>query len=264
MALHLYNKVLEKRRKIMSLGPQVSGPQFKKYGNWGTLLKEEKAFTISVLVSLSDLTPQDCLKALEVQDGGAEPNAKLVCAGTQLDMTTKCTDGHMIKDVVWKLLHKLHHRYHDRLDGCTAKGVLTSTYRLNLLAISPYGITMDEQHFTGIELNGAAPNAPGFTFQELKLTTDYQFRQAWNDLQIAFIKPGLAPTKLETFWMKSTGPKSLPPPTKPSYLEEVTQVCLQEYMSEQEHLKKQRVAASASSGANASSGKTTAWKLHRN
>jgi hypothetical protein len=240
---------------VLTRGPEVDDPKFKKYGNFGTLFKEEKAFTISVLVSLSDLSPQDCLKMLEVPDEGAESNAKLVCAGTQLDLTTKCNDSHQIKDVVWKLLHKLHHRYHDRLDGCKGKGVMSSTCRLDLLAISPYSFKCDDQHFIDINYNGTAPNAPGFVFADLKLTVDYKIKHAWNDLQVSFIKPGLSPTKLESFWMKSTGPKAVPPPTKPSCLDEITAVCLQEYMHEQDTRKKDREkTASASSAASGSAG----------
>ena len=86
MALCLYNSAGKKRRKLTNAGPVVGGPKLKEYANFGTLLKGERAFSISLLVALSDLTPQDCLEMLEVPDGGTESNAKIICAGTQVDI----------------------------------------------------------------------------------------------------------------------------------------------------------------------------------
>ena len=65
---------------------------------------------------------------------------------------------------------------------------------------SSYSLTFDGQHFTAINFNGIAPNAPGFVFENMKIIVDYTFKQAWSDMQTALIKPGLAPTKLETFF----------------------------------------------------------------
>jgi hypothetical protein len=252
--MYLYNNVLEKRRKLASttIGP-ASGPQIsKKYGNIGQVFKEEKEFTVSLLCAISDLTPTDCLKMMEVSDGSGEwANAKLICIGTQLDLTTKISELHMVKDIMWRLVHNLHARYCYHLAECKKRGIIGEGYQLNLLVISPYKFTCNDQFFTGISYNITPANAPGLNFADLKLTLDYKFKNVWNDLQISFVKPGLAPTKLESFFMKTTGPKNLGAPTSPKILDEITAVCMQESITEaDQHNKPPTASAAASSGSN--------------
>jgi hypothetical protein len=212
---------------------EISGPRFaKKYSNVGQLLKDEKEFCISLICSLSDITAQDCVRLLDSTDDGADSNAKIICADTQLEFSTKLGDIHMTKDVFWKLIHKLHGRYGNRLTTAKKYGIIHPNFSLNLLAVSPYKLKADEQFFTDVNFNTIMPNTPGLDFAALKITRDFQLKNVWTDLQVAFVKQGLAATKLETFFMKSTGPKLLPPPTKPAVLDDISAVCLQEYMRE--------------------------------
>ena len=184
---------------------------------------------------------------LEVPDDGADSNAKILCAGTQLEFSTKLGDIHMTKDVMWKLLHKLHNRYGQRLMRAKELGVINADFSLNLLAVSPYKLQADDQFFSHVSFNGLAPNAPGLDFGKLKLALDFQLKNVWNDLQVAFVKPGLAATKLESFFMKSAGPKLLPPPTKPAVLDDISAVCLQEYMVEMDSRAPAKSSASVTS-----------------
>ena len=48
--------------------------------------------------------------------------------------------------------------------------------------------------------------------------------------------------------MKSTGPKLLPPPTKPAVLDDISAVCLQEYMVEMDSRAPAKSSASVTSG----------------
>ena len=138
----------------------------------------------------------------------------------------------MTKDVFWKLIHKLHNRYGERLKDAKNQGIIQSNFQLNLLAVSPYKLQADDQFFTSVSFNNILPNTPGLDFNALKITRDFQLKNVWNDLQVAFVKQGLSATKLESFFMKSTGPKLLPPPTKPAVLDDISAVCMQEYVRE--------------------------------
>ena len=100
------------------------------------------------------------------------------------------------------------------------------------MAISPYKFTYSETHYTGMHYNGCAPNTPGTDFAKLGLSLDYGLKDLHNDLEAQLCKPPLKATKLEAFFMKTTGPKSISPPTKGDLLESLTTLCLQEYTQE--------------------------------
>ena len=60
---------------------------------------------------------------------------------------------------------------------------------------------------------GTPPNTPNVDFGFLGLTLDCALKDLHNDLEASLYKAPLKPTKLESFYMKTTGPKAISPPT---------------------------------------------------
>lgn len=226
----LYNKLQERKRKSSDAVDGVGGLRFKKnYGAFGLLLKEEKEFNIHLVTALSDLTPQNCIELLKVDEYAM---AKCLTSETQINLSTKLSDALMTRDVFWRVMMKLSLRYDRRLQHAKTKGIVGHGNRVNILAISPYKFSYSETHYTGVTYKGCPPNTPGTDFAKLGLALDYGLKDLHTDLEAPLCKPPLKPTKLEAFFMKTTGPKSMGPPTKGDLLESLTVLCLQEYTQE--------------------------------
>ena len=115
----LYNKLQELKRKSSDAVDGIGGLRFKKnYGTFGLLLKEEKEFSIQLVTALSDLTPQDCIELLKVDEYAM---AKCLATETQINLATKLSDPLMTKDVFWRVMMKLSLRYEKRLQHATKK-----------------------------------------------------------------------------------------------------------------------------------------------
>ena len=111
--LPLWNKLQYRKREKDNCTVADVSSKFKiSYITFGNLVKKEQEWCITFIVSVTDCSPTDILRALTADKDAI---AKILQTGTQMEMKQKLLVHHQIKDVLWCVLQSLHIRYGARL-----------------------------------------------------------------------------------------------------------------------------------------------------
>ena len=87
------------------------------------------------------------------------------------------------------------------------------------MGLSPYNIQVKGSFLKDLYF-GVNPSLD--TFNKVNFGTEYEIKNIWSDMGAQLYKDGVAPTRLETFWGKMSGPKLKAAPGKGSYFELLT------------------------------------------
>ena len=103
---------------------------------------------------------------------------------------------------------------------------------MNYVGLSPYSFqTVEGEDGAPAKLQDLKFNGIDCTdqFSEAGFDSTWRIKNPWSDTNAQFFKSCLAPTKLESYFLKGTGPKSRQSPGKGNLFESMTAMCREEY-----------------------------------
>ena len=236
----LWNKLQDRKRKLSDHANIKGATHFKMvYASLAALLKAEPEWAIKWILSVSDATPQTLLKAKAADKDAIN---KIFQGGTQMEMKQKLSSSMQVKDVMWAVLTKLHVHFGSRLQHLNQH--ISIMGLVDYLGLSPYEVKADAKTFAITELKFMG-NVSDTEVSGARFTTSFQIKNVWVDGQAVFHKNLVSPTRLDSFWSKNNGPKSLAVVSKGTFLSDMVGAVAKEF---QDRYAKVKEANNVSSG----------------
>lgn len=239
----LWNRLQERKRKALSLGPAFDGSATfsKSYPTLRRLVEEEPEWVALYLASASDLSPEEIVKTTNFDP---ESLHKLLHSDSG---ALRLTSDMLLKSVLWQVFTMCSIACGRKLKDLKTTGRWTDAAGVNFPAMC-YTFKFKEGVLDEVVHRSTSVTV---SVAHLRITADYSLQNPWSDLSAQFVKPPMAATKVCAFFKKSEGPLTHKDFMKPQEFKKILTAAL-------EHVQEQADARNAAAGVMSSSSELVA------